>query len=225
MIDFEGSQFEREIILWGVRWYVAYPISYRQLEEMMGERGVSGDHATLNRWVIRYAPDFEQAFRHRQCLVGRSWRLDETYVKIKGKWAYLYRAVDKEGHTMDFLLTPTRDRDAAEAFLRKAIRNQGLPEKITIDQSGANTAAIKQYNRTHKTGIALRQCKYLNNIVEQDHRAVKRITRPTLGFKSFWAARCTTAGMEVMHALRKGQMVTPENGLQTPAEQFYALAA
>ena len=130
MIDFEGSQFEREIILWGVRWYVAYPISYRQLEEMMGERGVSGDHATLNRWVIRYAPDFEKAFRHRQCPVGWSWRLDETYVKIKGKWAYRSRAVDKEGHTMDFLLTPTRDRDAAEAFLRKAICNQGLPERL-----------------------------------------------------------------------------------------------
>src|SRR5712692_11856945 len=93
MIDFKGSQFEREIILWGVRWYVAYPISYRQLEEMMGERGVSVDHSTLNRWVIKYGPDFEKAFRHRQGLVGRSWRLDETYVKIKGKWAYLYRAV------------------------------------------------------------------------------------------------------------------------------------
>ena len=185
MIDFKGSQFEREIILWGLRWYVAYPISYRQLEEMMGERGVTVDHSTLNRWVIKYAPEFEKQFRRRQRPVGRSWRLDETYVKIKGKWAYLYRAVDKEGHTIDFLLTPNRDCDAAEAFLRKAIRNQLIPEKITIDQSGSNTAAIKRYNRTHKTGIAIRQCKYLNNIVEQDHRAVKRKVRPMLGFKSF----------------------------------------
>jgi len=120
MIDFKGSQFERDIILWGVRWYVAYPISYRQLEEMMGERGVAVDHSTLNRWVIKYAPEFEKAFRRRRRLVGRSWRLDETYVKIKGKWAYLYRAVDKEGHTFDFLLPPDRDRAAAEAFLRKA---------------------------------------------------------------------------------------------------------
>src|SRR5215470_7491723 len=93
MMNFKGSQFEREIILWGVRWYVAYPISYRQLEEMMGERGVAVDHATLNRWVIKYAPEIEKRFRRRQCPVGRSWRLDETYVKIKGKWAYLYRAV------------------------------------------------------------------------------------------------------------------------------------
>jgi len=146
-------------------------------------------------------------------------------VKIKGKWAYLYRAVDKEGRTIDFLLTPTRDRGAAEAFLCKAIRSQGLPEKITIAQSGANTAAIKRYNRTHKTAIVIRHSKYLNNIVEQDHRAVKRITRPTLGFKSFWAARCTIAGMEVMHAIRKGQLLTPENSSQTSAEQFYALAA
>jgi putative transposase len=219
-----GSQFEKDIILWGVRWYVAYPISYRQLEEMMGERGVAVDHSTLNRWVIKYAPEFEKAFRRWQCPVGRSWRMDETYVKIKGRWAYLYRAVDKEGYTIDFLLTPTRDRGAAEAFLRKAIRTQGLPEKITIDQSGSNTAAIKRYNRTHKTRIGIRHCKYLNNIVEQDHRAVKRITRPTLGFKSFWAARCTIAGIEVMHGLRKGQLATIGTVSQTPAEQFYAFA-
>jgi len=224
-MNFKGSQFEREIILWAVRWYVAYPISYRQLEEMMGERGVAVDHSTLNRWVIKYAPEFEKVFRRRQRPVGRSWRLDETYVKIKGKSAYLYRAVDKEGHTIDFLLTPTRDRDAAEAFLRKAIRTQGLPEKITIDKSGSNTAAIMHYNKTHKTAIVIRHCKYLNNIVEQDHRAVKRLTRPMLGFKSFWAARCTLAGMEVMHAIRKGQMATTGAMTQTPAEQFYALAA
>jgi putative transposase len=225
MIDFKGSQFERAIILWGVRWYVAYPISYRQLEEMMRERGVAVDHSTLNRWVIKYAPEWEKQFRCRQRPVGRSWRLDETYVKIKGQWAYLYRAVDKDGHTIDFLLTPTRDRDAAEAFLHKAIRTQGLPEKVTIDQSGANTAAITRYNKTHKTAIGIRHSKYLNNIVEQDHRAVKRVVRPMLGFKAFWSARCTIAGIEVMHAIRKGQLPIPENAPQTPAEQFYALAA
>ena len=225
MVDFKGSQFECEIILWAVRWYVAYPISYRQLEEMMGERGVAVDHSTLNRWVIKYAPEFEKAFRRRQCPVGRSWRMDETYVRIRGKWAYLYRAVDKQGRTIDFLLTPQRDSDAAEAFLRKAIRTQGLPEKITIDQSGSNTAAITRYNRTHKTAIVIRQSKYLNNIVEQDHRAVKRLARPMLGFKSFWSACCTLAGIEVMHAIRKGQLVTISAMTQTPAQQFYALAA
>jgi putative transposase len=225
MIDFKGSHFEEEIILWGVRWYVAYPISYRQLEEMRGERGVAVDHSTLNRWVIKYAPEVEKVFRRHRRPVGRSWRLAETYVKIKGEWAYLYRAVDKEGLTIDFLLTPGRDRDAAEAFLRKAIRSQGLPGKITIDQSGSNTAAIKHYNRMYKTAIVIRHSKYLNTIVEQDHRAVKRLTRPMLGFQSFWAARCTIAGIEVMHAIRKGQLRTTENARQTPAEQFYALAA
>jgi len=116
-MEFKWSHFVKEIILWGVRWYVAYPISYRQLEEMMQERGVSVDHSTLNRWVIKYAPECEKQFRRHQRSVGRSWRVDETYVKIKGKGAYLYRAGDKEGYTIDFLLTPTRDRDAAEAFL------------------------------------------------------------------------------------------------------------
>jgi putative transposase len=186
---------------------------------------VAVDHSTLNRWVIKYAPEVEKQFRRRQRPVGRSWRLDETYVKIKGKWAYLYRAVDKAGQTIDFLLTPHRDRDAAEAFLHKAIRSQGLPEKITIDKSGSNTAAIKHYNQVHKTAIIIRHSKYLNNLVEQDHRAVKRLTHPMLGFKSLWAACCTIAGVEVMHAIRKGQRATPENACQTPAEQFYALAA
>jgi putative transposase len=225
MMNFKGRHFEREILLWAVRWYVAYPLSYRQLEEMMGERGVAVDHSTLNRWVIKYAPEFEKVFRRRQRPVGRSWRMDETYVKIKGKAAYLYRAVDKEGQTIDFLLTPTRDRDAAEAFLRKAMRSQRVPEKITIDKSGSNTAAIKRYNQTHRTAIVIRHCKYLNNIVEQDHRAVKRLTRPMLGFKSFWAARCTIADIEVMHAIRKGQLETAGTMAPPPAEQFYALAA
>jgi putative transposase len=146
-------------------------------------------------------------------------------VKIRGRWAYLYRAVDKEGQTVDFLLTPYRDRAAAEAFLSKAIRAHGLPEKITIDQSGSNTAAITYYNKTHKTAIVIRHSKYLNNVLEQDHRAVKRRTRPMVGFKSFWAAYCTIAGIEVMCAIRKGQLATTENASHTPVEQIHALAA
>ena len=122
-------------------------------------------------------------------------------------------------------MTSTRDRDAAEAFLRKAILTQGLPEKITIDKSGSNTAAITRYNKTHETAIVIRHSKYFNNMVEQDHRAVKRLIRSMLGFKSFWAACCTIAGIEVMHALRKGQLATTGDRPRTPAEQFYALAA
>ena len=225
MIDFKGSHFEQEIILWGVRWYVAYPISYRQLEEMMQERGVSVDHSTLHRWVVKYAPAIEKQFRARKRPVGSSWRMDETYVRVKGEWKYLYRAVDKAGQTVDFLLTAKRDRAAAKRFLHKAIRHQGTPEKITIDKSGANKAAIDSYNAEHKTRIEMRQCKYLNNLIEQDHRAVKRLTRPMLGFQSFWAAQNTLAGIEVMHMIRTGQLQRDSGEDQTPAEQFYALAA
>ena len=157
MIEFKGSHFEREVILWGVRWYVAYPISYRQLEEMMDERGVEVDHSTLNRWVVKYVPLLEAQFRARKRPVGSSWRLDETYVKVKGVWKYLYRAVDKPkpGATVDFLLTAKRDCKAALRFLRKAIRYNGTPEKITIDKSGANTAAIESHNTETKAGIEI----------------------------------------------------------------------
>src|SRR5271168_2089148 len=206
MIEFKGSHFEREMILWGVRWYVAYPISYRQLEEMMGERGVEVDHSTLNRWVLKYVPLLDEQFRARKRQVGSSWRMDETYVRIKGSWKYLYRAVDKAGDTVDFLLTAKRDRKAALRFLRKAIGNHGTPKKVTIDKSGANAAAIESYNAEQDAAIEMRQVKYLNNILEQDHRAIKRAVRPMLGFKSFCSAAITLAGIELMHMIRKGQL-------------------
>ena len=217
MIEFKGSHFEREVILWGVRWYVAYPISYRQLEEMMNERGVEVDHSTLNRWVVKYVPLLEKQFRARKSPVGSSWRLDETYVKVKGVWKYLYRAVDKAGATVDFLLTAKRDRKAALRFLRKAVRHNGTPGKITIDKSGANTAAIESHNIETKAGIEMRQIKYLNNIVGQDHRAIKRQTRPMLGFESFRSAAVTLAGIEIMHMIRKGQLLL--TGVLSPARQ------
>ena len=152
--------------------------------------------------------------------------MDETYIKVKGQWRYLYRAVDKYGETIDFLLTEHRDKEAALRFLKKAIRRHGVPETITLDGSDANEAAIKSYNAAHGTSIAIRQVKYLNNVVEQDHRAVKRITRPMLGFKAFDAAQCTLAGVELMHMLKKRQMVVKagEESL-TAAELFYSLAA
>jgi putative transposase len=191
----------------------------------MQERGVLVDHATINRWVLKYSPQLEEAFRRRKRLVGYSWRMDETYIKVKGQWYYRYRAVDKGGQTIDFLLTPQRDEPAAKRFLTKAIRRHGVPEKITIDGSEANAAAIRRYNQAHDTAIIIRQVKYLNNMVEQDHRGVKRITRPMLGFKSLDTAQCTPAGIELMHMLRKGQIEEGvEQGL-TPAQQFYSLAA
>ena len=152
--------------------------------------------------------------------------MDETYIKVKGEWRYLYRAVDKPGQTIDFLLTEHRDKEAALRFLKKAIRRNGLPETITIDGSDANEAAIKSYNEAHGTAIIIRQVKYLNNIVEQDHRAVKRVTRPMLGFKSYDAAEGTLAGIELMHMIKKKQMIVEaeDEGL-TAAELFYSLAA
>ena len=152
--------------------------------------------------------------------------MDETYVKVKREWRYLYRAVDKHGQTIDFLLMEHRDTEAALWFLKKAIRRNGLPEIITIDGSDANEAAIRRYNEEHGTAIAIRQVKYLNNIVEQDHRAVKRVTRPMLGFKSFDAAQDTRVGIELMHMIKKRQMVVEagEEG-RTAAELFYSLAA
>jgi putative transposase len=155
-VEFKGRHFERDVILWGVLWYVAYPISYRQIEEMTGERGVEVDHSTLHRWVLKYMPALEKVFLARKRPVGRSWRLDETYVRVKGAGKYLYRAVDKAGATVDFLLTARRDRKAALRFLRKALGRHGVPEKITIDKSGANTAAIVSYNADHDTDIELR---------------------------------------------------------------------
>ena len=225
-VSFKGAHFPQAIILTGVRWYVAYPLSTRHVEELMRERGVHVDHATINRWVIKYSPQLEDAFHRRKRPVWVSWRMDETYIRVKGHWSYLYRAVDKTGQTIDFLLTEPRDEPAAKRFLTKAIRRHGAPETITIDGSEANAAAIKSYNEEHGTNIVIRQVKYLNNIVEQDHRAVKRITRPMLGFKSFEAAQCTLAGVELMHMLKKTQTVVEdgEEGL-TPAEQFYSLAA
>jgi putative transposase len=225
MISFKGAHFEKDIILTCVRWYVAYPLSYRQLEELMHERGVAVDHSTIHRWVLKYAPRFEAAFHRRKRPVWMSWRMDETYIRVRGHWHYLYRAVDKAGQTIDFLLTPQSDCSAAKRFLTRAIRRHGVPETITIDGSEANAAAIRSYNGAHGTAIVIRQVRYLNNVVEQDHRAVKRVVRPTLGFKGFETAQHTLAGVELMHMLRKGQWTGgAEQGL-TAAEQFYALAA
>jgi putative transposase len=226
MARFKGAHFPQEIILTCVRWYVSSPLSTRHVEELMNERGVSVDHATVNRRVVKYSLPLEAAFHRRKRPVWLSWRMDETYIKVKGRWGYLYRAVDKTGQTIDFLLTEQRDGQAATRFLTKAIRRHGVPETITIDGSEANAGAIRSYNAEHGTAIIIRQVKYLNNIVEQDHRAVKRVTRPMLGFKSFAAADATLVGIELMHMIKKRQLVIEEGGEGlTAAEQCYALAA
>jgi len=225
-ISFKGAHFPPDVILMGVRWYVAYPLSTRHVEELMEERGVEVDHSTINRWVIKYSPQLEEAFHRHKRPVWVSGRMDETSSKGKGEWRSLYRAVEKQGQTIDFLLTEPRDEHAAKRFLTKAIRRHGVPEKSPIDGSAANKAAMTSYNEEHGTAIEIRQIKYLNNIVEQDHRGVKRVTRPMLGFKAFEAAQDTLVGIELMHMLKKRQMVV-EAGAEslTAAELFSSLAA
>jgi transposase-like protein len=225
MLSFKGCHYQKEIILLCTRWYLAYPLSYRHIEEMMKERGVDVDHATLNRWVLKFTLLIEKEFGNHKRAVGRSWRMDETYVSVKGEWKFLYRAVDKEGMTIDFVLTAKRDKKVALRFLNKAIRTHHKPSKINIDKSGANKAGIKSYNKENNNRIKIRECKYLNNIVEQDHRFIKKKVRPTLGFKSFRSARITLGGIETVHMIHKGQMRQRAGQHQTSVQQFYSLAA
>lgn len=213
-----------EVMLTCVRWYAAYPLSLRHIEEMMRERGVFVDHATVHRWAIKILPLLAAVFRRRKRPVGTSWRMNETYIKVAGQWQYLYRAVDRDGDTIDFLLRAKRDCAAARRFLERAIDLHGVPEKITIDKSGANTAAIQSVKADSGADIEMRQIKYLNNIVEQDHRAIKRIVRPMMGFKSNRCARIILAGIETMHMIRKGQLDHPKGRAMSAASQFYSLA-
>ncbi|MBW8833366.1 MAG: IS6 family transposase [Burkholderiales bacterium] len=187
-----------------IRWYAAYPLSLRNLEEMMAERGVVVDHATVHRWALKILPVLAVVIRRRKRAVGSSWRMDETYVQVGGRWKYLYRAVDRRGQTVDFLLTAHRDIAAARRFFERAIDRHDVPEKITTDKSGANTAAVHGLVADSGVAIELRQSKYLNNLIEQDHRAIKRIVRPMLGFKDFDCARKLIAGIETMHMVKKG---------------------
>lgn len=224
MLATKGMRFPIDVILVCIRWYAAYPLSYRHLEEMMQERGVFVDHSSINRWAIRFLPLLEKVFRKHKRPVGGSWRMDETYIKVKGVWKYLYRAVDKEGKTVDFLLTARRDKAAALRFFDKAMKANGVPEKVTMDKSGVNKAAMDEIKGRGETLIIVRQVKYLNNIVEQDHRAIKRVTRPMLNFKSFRSAKNVLAGIELMHMIRKGQLMMKGCNEGSFADQFYALA-
>lgn len=233
MISFKWRHFKKEIMLMLVRWYLAYSLSYRDIEELAKERGLSVDHSTINRWVIHYAPQLEEQFRKQYKRdVNSSYRIDETYLKMKGEDVYLYRAVDKMGNTVDFMLSKKRDKKSAFRFFQKAINQHGLPAKITLDKSGANKAGIDKINLWLAflflfTGIIyqiiVRQIKYLNNIVEQDHRGIKKITRPMMGFKSFASAEATIAGIELHRMLKKEQH---KNAANLPVyKQFYALVA
>jgi putative transposase len=163
-----------DVILTCVRWYVSYTLSLRNLEEMMAERGIDVDHSTVHRWALKLLPVLEKAFRCRKRPVGKSWRVDETYIKVKGQWKYLYRAVDKAGNTIDFLLRAHRDKAAAKRYFEKSIQQNDVPETVTIDKSGSNLAALHAINAERETAIKIRQVKYLNNVVEVRHEVAYR---------------------------------------------------
>lgn len=212
MSDFKWRHYRGEVILGCVRWYCKYGISYRDLEEMMLERGFEVDHTTLYRWVQHYAPEMEKRLRWywKPCL-GYSWRVDETYIKVKGKWAYLYRAVDKHGDTIDFYLSPTRNSKAAKRFLGKAlksIKSWAHPQVINTDKAPTYAAAIAELKAEGKLppDTVHRQVKYLNNVIEADHGKLKQLINPVRGFKSLKTAYATIKGFEVMRIFRKGKM-------------------
>jgi IS6 family transposase len=208
---FKGRQFTAEIILWAVRWYLQFPISYRGLEHMLADRSVHVDHTTLFRWNRAYAPKLDKRIRPHLRMTNGSWRVDETYIRVKRQWVYLYRAVDATGQTIDFLLSPKRDAAAAGRFFRKALKQSHTvnPRTITVDKNAAYLIATRAMKRAGELWrfTKLRQVKFLNNIVEQDHRRIKRLVRPGLGFKSFMTALRTIAGYDPQ---RTGCLCTSE---------------
>jgi transposase-like protein len=207
---FKGRHFEQEIIILCVRWYLRYKLSSRDLVEMMAERGLTMSHTTILRWVQRFVPEFEKRWNRYAAGAGCAWRVDETYVKIKGQWVYLYRAVDREGRTVDFRLSPRRNVAAAKAFLRKARKSQEAPpSSITLDGYAASHRAVREMQDQGELphDAKLRSSKYLNNMIEQDHRNVKMRIGPMLGFKRFAYAATTIVGIELTHRIRKGQFL------------------
>jgi putative transposase len=231
---FKGRHFDRSIILLCIRWYLAYNLSLRNLEEMMAERGISVDHATNHIWVVRYSPELLSRFNARKRAVTGKWHVDETYIKVRGRWMYLYRAIDSNGDTVEFWFSKRQDLIAAKRVLRKALKRHGRPERIVIDGSQTNREAIRSCDaesrlqdrsRRRLKPIRIRQSQYLNNRIEQDHRAVKRRVRPMLGFKSADSARVILSGIELIHMMRKQQAKFACSRRPSLAEQFDLLAA
>src|SRR5690349_5038064 len=224
---FKWRQFEPEVILLAVGWYLRFSLSYRDVEELLAERGIAVDHVTLWRWVQRYAPELEKRLRKRLKSTNDSWRVDETYVRVKGQWRYLYRAVDSSGATLDFLLSAQQDAEAAKRFLAKALgrQNHPAPRVIHTDGHAAYPPAIEQLKEEGAVDETCRHRvgRYLNNVVEQDHRAIKRRVKASQHFRSFWAAWRTLAGYEAVHMIRKGQAFgSSSDGSAVPLQAFIA---
>lgn len=207
---FRGRHFRDEIIVLCVRWYLRYPLSYRNLEEMMAERGLTVDHSTIARWVLRYAPVLNERIRSEMRNPNRSWRCDETYIRVAGRWTYLYRAIDSAGNTIEFLLSPYRDAVAARGLLQLAIAQAGRiqPRVINVDGHPAYPAAVHELKRVGDLSrtCPCRRSPYMNNVLEQDHRFIKKRVAASQGFRSVDGALNTIAGYEAMNIIRKGQI-------------------
>jgi IS6 family transposase len=223
---FKWRHYEGTIILLCVRWYLRYALSYRDLEEMMSERGLSVVHTTIFRWVQQFAPELEKRMRPHLKKSNDSWRVDETYVKVRGKWMYLYHALDSNGQTLDFLLNETRSTCAAKRFFRKVLGQSHVskPRVINVDQNAAYPGAIADLKQDKflSNDCQYRASKYLNNLVEQDHRFIKRRVKPGLGFFSYRTAWRTIQGYEAMNMIRKGQVERAEKHNSQAQNQFIA---
>ena len=221
---FERHRYPRVIILQAVYFKLRFTLSYRDVEELMSIRGIKVDHATIQRWVFKFSKEVEKNMHKRKKQVCDSWRMDETYIKVKGRDMYLYRAVDKYGNTADFLLTRRRQKMSAQKFFNKAIGNNGKPRIVNIDKSGSNSSAILTVNKRSLSTkkIKIRKVKYLNNIIEQDHRRIKRRIRIMTGFKEFESAQRTLSGIEVVSIIKKDQIINP---CSTSFKTFCSLVA
>ena len=207
---FKGRHFPSSVILLCVRWYLAYSLSYRDLQEIMAERGIEVDASTIYRWVQAYAPELDRRLRRNLKPTQGNWHVDETYIRIKGVWQYLYRAVDAAGQSVDFRLSKHRDTLAAMAFFENAILrpHNDSPETLVVDRNPSYPVALELLKKSgHLSPTAqLKTGRALNNLIEQDHRRIKRLVRPGLGFKRFDTARRTLQGYETMSMIRKGQV-------------------
>jgi transposase-like protein len=227
---FHGRHFDCTVIIVCVRWYITYKLSYRDLVEIIAERGIDISHTTILRWVQHYVPEFEKRWRRYARPVGTSWRVDETYLRVRGRWNYLYRAVDKQGFTVDFLLSEKRDIAAAKRFFSRAIRRHSIPKSITLDGYPATHTAVGELKKDGvlRPETKVRTSKYLNNLIKQDHRRVKQRVYPMLGFKSFVNAAITISGIELAQRIRKGQFDTSQtarSGVRVPQIWEAVLAA
>ncbi|MCU5600199.1 IS6 family transposase [Bacillus wiedmannii] len=229
---FKWKHYQPDIILLNVRWYLRYNLSFRDLVEMMEERGLFLAHTTIMRWVHQYGPEFDKRIRHHLKQANNSWRVDETYIKVKGQWMYLYRAVDSEGNMIDFYLSKSRNHKAAKRLFKKALRSFHVskPRIITVDKNPAYPIAIEQLKKEKRIpiGTKIRRIKYLNNIVEQGHRFIKKRIRSMLGFKSYKTSASILSGVEAMHMVKKEQIDLQDQSVQNQnvfINQLFGLTA